>query len=115
MYQVSYSDVVAESPAVARGQERAVFDRAIALLRKAGAGEPHDTAEQSALSFVNQVWAVLIKDLAHPGNELPDELRAQLMSIGLWVMRESSSIERGRSRDFGVIAEVCGLIRDGLL
>lgn len=115
MYQVSYSDVVADSPAAARGQERAVFDQAIALLKRAGTAEPHGTAEHHALMFINQLWAVLIKDLSHPENELPDHLRAQLMSIGLWVMREAHSIELGRSRDFGVIAEVCGVIRDGLL
>lgn len=114
MYQFSYSQVLADDPTDARQHERRAFEHAIGLLAAAEGTEPGSPAELKALEFVNQLWAVLIKDLAHTGNDLPAEVRAGLMSIGLWVMSEAQRIETGQSRHFAAIAQVCGTIRDGL-
>ena len=114
MYQFSYSQVLADDPVDARQQERRAFEHAIGLLAAADGTPPGSAAEVKALEFVNQLWAMLIKDLAHADNDLPPETRAGLMSIGLWVMGEAQRIEAGQSRQFAAIAEVCGTIRDGL-
>lgn len=114
MYQFSYSQVLADDPADARQHERRAFEHAIGLLAAAEGTEPGGPAEVQALQFVNQLWATLIKDLSHAGNDLPPEIRAGLMSIGLWVMSEAQRIETGQSRNFGAIAQICGTIRDGL-
>ncbi len=115
MYQFSYSEVMADDPVDARAQERFALDHAVTLLQQADAAPPHGIEEQEALSFVTQLWALFIKDLADPGNDLPAETRATLMSIGLWVIAEAQRIQGGASRGVGAIADVCRLIRDGLV
>ena len=114
MYHVSYSEVIAESASGAREQERAALDYAIALLDVAGAAAPGGREEAEAVTFVTQLWSLFIKDLAHPGNDLPPELRARLMSVGLWILAEVQQIQAGQSRNFDGVVEVCAAIRDGL-
>ena len=68
-----------------------------------------------ALLFVRKLWSVLIEDLAKAENDLPQQLRADLISIGLWVMREAEQIRLEKSDNFKGIVEVSQTIRDGLL
>ena len=49
-----------------------------------------------------------------PENDLPQALRADLISIGLWVMREAEQIRLEKSTNFKGIIEVSATIRDGL-
>lgn len=114
MYQFSYADILADDADDARARERQALDQAVALLRHAGDGPPGASEEAKALDFTTDLWAFFIRDLAHPGNAMPDELRANLMSIGLGVMAECRRIALGESRDFAAVAEICGIIRDGL-
>jgi flagellar protein FlaF len=44
-----------------------------------------------ALEKTHRLWSILISDLGAPGNALPAELRAQLISLGLWAQRESNA------------------------
>ena len=47
-------------------------------------------------------------------NELPHELRANLISIGLWLLREAEEVRQGRSDNFEGLIEVSQIIRDGI-
>jgi len=67
-----------------------------------------------ALHFLNRVWASLMEDLGSPENALPKELRANLISIGLWLMREAEDIRQGRSDNFDGLIEVSQIIRNGI-
>ena len=114
MYQYSYGEILADSPVDARVQEREALDQAIGLLHVAAAKGPGSIEAVNALTFTTQLWALFIQDLAHPQNDLPDEVRARLMSIGLWILAEAGRIQNGESDGFIAIAEICGTIRDGL-
>ena len=114
MYQYSYADILADDADGARARERQALDQASAMLLHAAEGEPGSVEEAKAVDFTTELWAMFIKDLAHPGNAMPDGLRASLMSIGLGVMAECRRISHGESRDLASLAEICGIIRDGL-
>jgi flagellar biosynthesis activator protein FlaF len=43
-----------------------------------------------------EMWNVFATDCSAPGNGLPNELRAQIISIGLWVERFTSDVVAGR-------------------
>ena len=55
-----------------------------------------------------------IGDLGSADNELPKELRANLISIGLWLLREAEEVRQGRSDNFEGLIEVSQIIRDGI-
>ena len=93
MYQFSYAEVLDETPKGARERERQAIDRSIELLQRGrGAGVRSREAIEAVL-FVRRLWGYLIEDLAKPENDLPQKLRADLISIGLWIMREAEQIQ----------------------
>ena len=58
---------------------------------------------RDALSENQQFWAALRYDLAEPANAMPDTLKASLISIGLWVDRQTSALMAGQGRLSGLI------------
>lgn len=64
----------------------AIFTRA---LEEAEAEGP--IAIVKAVADNRQLWLTLQVDLASPENKLPKELRAQLLSIAIWVNKYSSA------------------------
>ena len=67
-----------------------------------------------ASNYLNRLWSVLIEDLASPENDLPPATRADLISIGLWVLREIECIRLGQSENFSALIDVTKSIREGL-
>jgi flagellar protein FlaF len=114
MYQFSYADIQTDSIADAKDRERQLLDRSIDLLvvaQKAGI-DSHQAIE--AINFMNRVWTSFLDDLGNPENELPKELRANLISIGLWLLREAEAVRQGASNNFDGLIEVSQIIRDGI-
>ncbi|WP_274627859.1 flagellar biosynthesis regulator FlaF [Arvimicrobium flavum] len=114
MYQFSYADVQTDSIADARDRERQLLTRSIDLLSEARQAGVDSLQTVEAIHFTNRVWTSLIEDLGSPENALPKELRANLISIGLWLMREAEDLRQGRSDNFDGIIEVSQIIRDGI-
>lgn len=67
----------------------------------------------SALDWNRRLWSTLSTDCGLPGNQLPKELRAQIISLALWVSRYSSEVARGRS-DMDALIDVNTSIMEGL-
>lgn len=63
------------------------FAHVIHALRSAETGDA--AARARALYDTHKLWSVLVSDLSDDGNALPDALKAQLISIGLWACKYS--------------------------
>jgi flagellar biosynthesis activator protein FlaF len=74
-----------------------------ARLRLARRGGLRTPAGADAVYTANRVWSFLIEDLSLSDNGLPDELRANLISIGIHVL---SLLDRIRSGDVAAADEV---------
>lgn len=114
MHEATYRAMLADRSEQIRENERLAFDRSISLLRLAqqsGRGTPEAV---EALLFLNRLWTILLEDLSDAGNGLPDSLKANLISIGIWILRRAEEIRQGRSDDFSALIEVSESIRDGL-
>jgi flagellar protein FlaF len=114
MYQFSYAEIQTDSIADAKDRERQLLTRSIDLLVGARDTGPMSMQAIEALHFMNKVWTAFIEDLGSPDNELPKELRANLISIGLWLLREGEKIRQGRSDNFEGLIDVSQIIRDGI-
>jgi flagellar protein FlaF len=114
MYQFSYAEVLDETPKGARERERQAIDRSIELLGLAEQRGMRSREAVEAILFVRRLWTYLIEDLAKPENDLPQSLRAELISVGLWIMREAEQIRLETSTNFKGLIEVSTAIRDGL-
>lgn len=114
MYQMSYAETLEDSSEDRRGQERELFALVIAQLY---AGKEHGSSSSEsaqALTSVHRLWSILIDDLGNPENALPAELRADLISIGIWCVKQADLIRTGNSDDFQGLIEINELVRDGL-
>jgi len=114
MYQFSYSEILEDSQTICRQREYDLFERAITLLRAAEGHPPQSPEMLGAIVFLQRLWTFLIKDLGHPDNALPDKLKGQLISIGLWVMKESDRVIRGEQSSLTALVDINILIKDGL-
>lgn len=114
MYQFSYSEVQTDSLADAKDREQQVLSRSIDLLIAARERGVQSQEAVEAIHFMIRVWTAFIQDLGNPENELPKELRANLISIGLWLMHEGEEVRQGRSQNFDGLIEVSQIIRDGI-
>ena len=114
MYQFSYAEVVEDSPKEMRARERQAMDQAVVMLKAAqekGAGS-HEMTE--ALAFLRQLWAIFLDDLGNPDNELPQQLRAGLISIGIWMNKEIDRIRTRKTDDLTAMIEINEIIKTGL-
>lgn len=114
MYQFSYDDIQADSVADARDRERQLLTRSIDMLSAAAAIGHGSQEAVEALHFTSRVWSTFLEDLGSNDNALPKELRANLISIGLWLLRETEDVRQGRTNNFEGLIEVSQIIRDGI-
>ena len=114
MYEFAYNDVVEESRAVMRARERAAMDRVIGMLRLAQEKEPLSRERIDALFYLRRLWILFLDDLKDPGNELPETLRAGIISIGIWMMKEIDRVRARVTDDLAPMIEINEIIRDGL-
>ena len=114
MYQFSYADIQTDSIADAKDRERELLTRSIDLLVSAREHGVLSMQTVEAIHFLNRVWTSFIEDLGGQDNELPTELRANLISIGLWLLREAEAVRQGESDNFDGLIEVSQIIRDGI-
>ncbi|WP_306118284.1 MULTISPECIES: flagellar biosynthesis regulator FlaF [unclassified Roseitalea] len=114
MIQVNYAEIEADALASSREREQQLLDQSIALMQRAIEQGPQSMAAVEAMHFTVRIWTHLLNDLAGPENELSDELRAGLISIGIWILREAEAVRQGDSDNIGEILDITRIIRDGL-
>jgi flagellar protein FlaF len=110
----AYESVVDESGYEARGRERQALSLGIDRLERLQKGRFSFEDQVQSLLYVRRLWTIFIEDLAHPENGLPEKLRADIISIGLWVVKESDRLREERSSDVVQLIEINRLIRDAL-
>ncbi|MCP3464119.1 MULTISPECIES: flagellar biosynthesis regulator FlaF [unclassified Bradyrhizobium] len=110
----AYEAVVEDSSLEARSRERMALTLGIDRMERLGKG--HFSAEDlvETLLYVRRLWAIFIEDLSHPENGLPEQLRADIISIGLWVVKEADRLRAEKSNDVAQLVEINRVIRDAL-
>lgn len=114
MYQFSYAEVQTDSIVQARDHEKQLLTKSIDLLDTARQKGSRSFEAIEAIYFLNRLWTIFIEDLSSEENKLPQELRANLISIGFWLLREAEEIRQGRSQNFKGLIDVSQTIRDGI-
>ena len=66
-----------------------------------------------ALNANKRMWDVFVEDVGMAGNQLPRELRADIVSLGIWVGKESDLILDGRG-DLSALISINRAISRGL-
>ncbi len=114
MYRFAYDEVLQDAGKSARERERQALAHAVTLLKAGRQAGVKSIEAAEALTYVRRLWAVLVEDLSKPENELPDALRADLISIGLWIMKEVEMIRTEQSENFQGLIDISETIAEGL-
>lgn len=114
MYRSSYSEVMEDDPQLARANERAVILHSIQLLDRAEKAGPKSHEAVEALLFLRRLWEFLLVELGNSENQLPGKLRAELISVGIGLLKEADAISRGEFSDFASLKQISQTIADGL-
>lgn len=100
----------AESPSQT---EYRLFAQVTSALMRARDGQFSGAALMEPLDWNRRLWSTLSTDCGLPGNALPKELRAQIISLALWVNRYTSDVYRNPA-DIDALIDVNKAIMDGL-
>ncbi|MBL0848502.1 MAG: flagellar biosynthesis regulator FlaF [Candidatus Liberibacter ctenarytainae] len=109
-----YDESIKESFSESRNRERIILDKSISLLSNARHCEQDNREIIESLSYTTRIWTVFIQDLISENNQLPEDLKLNLISIGLWIIEECARIRRNESNNYQGIIDLISLIRDGL-
>jgi flagellar biosynthesis activator protein FlaF len=114
MYHSAYAEIMDAGNGASRRREREALDRAITLMGEARQQGPRSVRGAEAIFYTNRVWAFLVEDLSLSDNDLPDEVRANLISLGIYVIRKLDAVRAGDAEALDDIIDITLLIRDGL-
>jgi len=114
MLRSRYEEESWDAAGNARAREQQALAHGIALLHKVQSGEFGHAECINAMLYIRKLWTFFIEDLSRAENGLPSELRAQLISIGIWVIKETEKIRLGNPGDLESLIAVHTTMRDGL-
>jgi flagellar biosynthesis activator protein FlaF len=114
MQLASYAEILGDDQSDAREREGDAFDRSIALMEQAARPGATPVERATAISFARRLWMILIEDLGQPGNALPAATKAQIISIGIWVLRTLEQLRDDPRQGFADIIAVSASLREGL-
>lgn len=101
----------AENP---REMEYRLFGQVTRALMDAATADSSDIARRiDALDWNRRLWSTLATDCASSENGLGQGLRAQIISISLFVNRHSSAVMRGEE-DFEPLIDINRMVMQGL-
>ena len=115
MYQATYVEFEELSQIEARRREYQALTKANDLLELAKKYGEQSQQARDALFYTEKLWIAFAEDLSMPHNMLSREVRASLISIALWIIREIDKIRDGSSNNFDGIIEINTIIREGLV
>jgi flagellar biosynthesis activator protein FlaF len=109
----AYQTAARKSETARETEHRAFAFATRGLIEAAGLPEFEIGRKAEALARNRRLWTLLAADCAGEGNALPKPLRAQIISLSLFVDRHSSAVLReGASMD--VLIEINRTVMQGL-
>ena len=114
MHRALYTEILDDAPADARDRERQAIERSIELLNAAKKKGVTSREATAAVDCLDRLWSLLLDDLANAENRLPKELRASLISIGIWILREIEDLRNQRTSSFNGLIDISEIICKGL-
>lgn len=101
----------AESP---RDLEYRLFGQVTrALIAASELGRENIAGRMDALDWNRRLWTVLATDCSTEENTLPEAVRAQIISLSLWVGRHTSGVMTG-DEEFGPLIDINRMMMQGL-
>ncbi len=109
----AYQNAVRKTEGPRQTEYRAFAVATRGLIDASGLPETEVGRRAEALAANRRLWSLLASDCAAEGNGLPQSLRAQIISLSIFVDRHSSSVMRNGAA-FDVLIDINRTIMQGL-
>lgn len=114
MFMQAYEDAMEDEQDSLRQGEADVLDRTIRLMRESDHNAQDHMLRTRAIHLTTQVWSYFLNDLASAENATPKELKASLISIGIFILRHLDGMRSEKTMMFDPVIEISQNIREGL-
>jgi flagellar protein FlaF len=114
MYRHAYAEIAEDATPKVRGEERKAFAILLQLLETASASPVGSGERLEAAKRLSDVWSKILEDISDDDNSLPVDLRAQLGSIGIFMLKEAFAIADGSSEALTDVIEIHRNVMEGL-
>lgn len=114
MFNTAFDETLEDDQTQARARERDLLDEATNAI-KTSADMPDDLGLRiTAVQYNMRVWSFFLQDLASDENEMPNEVKASFISIGIFVLKHLQRMRIDRSLGFDPVIEINQTIANGL-
>jgi len=114
MYSLSYAETMDEICSDDRANEVTALNIVLSKLEQAHIAGMNSPELVDALFYTRRLWMFFTESLADDQNALPPEMRANLLSIGIWVIKEIERIRQEEVSSVEDLIQINTMIRDGL-
>ena len=114
MFTQAYLEATEDEQQTARDGEREIIERTIQMMIESDLDANDGNKRVAAIHFTMQVWSYFLNDLASSENHTPDELKAAIISIGIFIIRHMESMRKDPELRFKPVREISETIREGL-
>lgn len=115
MYKTTYEVIARDNSINNRRIERDALIKVIADMKSAYKTDVVNIDVIKACALMQQIWTIMLSEVMNDDNGLPIELRASIISIGIWIQKELTLIIAGESKNINGIIEINQIIADGLI
>lgn len=114
MFNLAYAESAEDDQGEARSQEYQALEYSIGVM-EASTKDPISSAKRiKAIFDTANVWTLLLEDLGSPENDYPNELKAGLISIGIYILKQLQAMRDDSSVSFSAIIDITKTIKEGL-
>ncbi|GAA0771026.1 flagellar biosynthesis regulator FlaF [Roseibium denhamense] len=114
MYNLSYAEIMDDLCTDERMNEHEAMSIVIGKLEVAQEKGIRSAEAVDAIFYTRRLWSYFLEHLADDENQLPIETRANLISVGIWVLKEAEALRQWEQEDFSDIIQINSIIRDSL-
>ena len=114
MFTQAYQEATEDEQQSAREGEREIIERTIRMMIESDLEPDNGNRRVAAIHFTMQVWSYFLNDLASSENQTPDELKAAIISIGIFIIRHMEGMRKEPDLRFKPVREISETIREGL-
>ncbi|MFK7901902.1 MAG: flagellar biosynthesis regulator FlaF [Nitratireductor sp.] len=114
MFNYAYSETSEGDQGEARSQEYQALVHTIVMMEGADASPQDGVKRIQAIYDSAQVWTALLQDLASQDNHYTNELKAGIISIGIYILKHLQRMRDDKTLTFATVIELTNTIKEGL-
>ncbi|MBL1406436.1 MAG: hypothetical protein COC00_010670 [Rhizobiales bacterium] len=114
MFNLAYAEAAEGDQGEARSEEYQAMEYSIGVM-ESSLRDPENAGKRiKAIFDTANVWTLLMEDLGQVDNAYPNELKAGLISIGIFILKQLQAMRGDSSVSFATIIDVTKTIKEGL-